>query len=252
MSLSHRMPGRAVLGAMAVSLGVSLAPAFAALLAPAPATAQALGLAADQDQPISINADSLDVDQKAKVATFRGNVLAVQGETRLKASEVRVHYDGAGTTEADAPTAPPPPATDNGGVPAGTLGAPAAAAGAGGGRISRIEAAGGVFVSTPTQTAEGDDALYDLRRKQITLTGKVVLTQGENVLRGSKLVVDLATDRTTLTAGGSGRVQGLFVPGQSPGQGQQGSQPGTPRQGSGVAPTRLVPPPGQPRPATPE
>jgi lipopolysaccharide export system protein LptA len=48
------------------------------------------------------------------------------------------------------------------------------------------------------------------------MTGKVVLSQGQNVMRGSRLVVNLATGQAQLTSTpgvtGSGRVEGLFVP----------------------------------------
>jgi lipopolysaccharide export system protein LptA len=48
-----------------------------------------------------------------------------------------------------------------------------------------------------------------------TITGNVVVSQGPNVIRGEKLVVDLNTGFSRMEAGGkagSTRVQGLFVP----------------------------------------
>ena len=55
----------------------------------------------------------------------------------------------------------------------------------------------------------------DLRRARRGLYGgKVVLTRGKNVLKGTALALDLNTGRSRLTAepGAGGRVQGLFIP----------------------------------------
>ena len=142
----------------------------------------------DTDQPIEINADSLEVEQDQQVATFRGNVDAVQGEIRLRADELKVHY------------------RNGGGDTAGAAGA-----------IVRIDAVGNVFVSSPTETAQGNTGVYDIDNREITLTGQVVLTRGENVLRGERLVLNMATGRSRIESGGQGggeRVRGIFVPTQ--------------------------------------
>lgn len=151
--------------------------------------AQAQGKTADHDtsQPIEINADSLEVLQDEQIAVFRGNVDAVQGGIRLKADELRVHYRTEGTKKgADI-----------------------------GGSIARIDATGGVFVSSATETAQGDVGVYDVDRGEITLTGRVVLTRGDNVIRGQRLVLNMETGRSRIEGeGASGRVRGYFVPSQ--------------------------------------
>jgi lipopolysaccharide export system protein LptA len=136
----------------------------------------------DSDQPIEINADSLEVQQNQRLAVFRGNVDATQGRIKLRADELRVHY-------ADAEQG---------------------AAGVSG-SIRRIDAVGNVLIWSPTETAQGDLGVYEVARKVITLTGQVVLTRGQNVLRGQRLVMNTATGVSTIDAGG-GRVKGLFVP----------------------------------------
>jgi lipopolysaccharide export system protein LptA len=54
-----------------------------------------------------------------------------------------------------------------------------------------------------------------MKSNTVVLSGKVVVSQGQNVLRGDRLVVDLTaqTSRLESARGGSGRVQGLFLPG---------------------------------------
>ena len=56
--------------------------------------------------------------------------------------------------------------------------------------IRRIEARGGVTVISKDQNASGDFGVYDLKKKTITLTGNVVVSQGKNVLHGDRVVVD--------------------------------------------------------------
>ena len=56
--------------------------------------------------------------------------------------------------------------------------------------IRRIEAHGGVTVLTKDQNVSGDLGVYDLKTKTITLSGNVVVSQGQNVIHGERVVVD--------------------------------------------------------------
>ena len=136
--------------------------------------------------PIEITADSLAVKQDQKTAVFRGSVAAAQGTLRLTADEVTVHY-----AQAEGSTPP---------------------------RISRIDATGNVFVSSPQETAQGDHGVYDVDSESITLIGSVVLTRDKNVIRGARLVLNLVTGESRIegapAGGAQGRVRGRFVPGQ--------------------------------------
>ena len=153
-----------------------------------PSVAQSLpGAGHDADQPIEINADSLEVQQDKQIAVFRGNVDAIQGAIRLKADELKVYYRTGGSS-ADL-----------------------------NGAIVRIDALGRVFISSPSETAQGDAGVYDVAGKQITLTGSVVLTRGQNVIRGQRLVMNMETGLSLVEGGGpGGRVRGLFVPSEKP------------------------------------
>ena len=175
---------------------VALLPIIALLLPLAAAAQTAAPAKPSRDQPIEINADSLEVQQEKQVAIFSGNVDATQGEMKLKADQLKVFYRQGGKP-GEAPRAQ---------VPAGT---PT-------GAITRIEAIGRVFVSSPTQTAQGDQGVYDVERNTITLTSRVVITQDKNVLRGDRLVMNLTTGQARMD--GQSRVKGLFVPSK---EGQQ-------------------------------
>jgi lipopolysaccharide export system protein LptA len=73
-----------------------------------------------------------------------------------------------------------------------------------------------VVVTQKDQTATGELGIFDMKSNTVTLTGNpVVMTQGQNVLRGDRLVVDLTSGVSRVESGknGQGRVQGLFQPG---------------------------------------
>jgi lipopolysaccharide export system protein LptA len=155
-------------------------PGLALALLAAPALAQLP--APGGDVPIEIAADELEVRQNDGIATFRGNVDAVQGDLTLTADAVDVHYAGG-------------------------------PAGGEGGSISRVVATGNVVVTSPRDIARGHQGVYDLERRTIVMSGDVVLTRDGNVLRGSRLEVDLASGVSRmLPQGEGGRVRALFVP----------------------------------------
>jgi lipopolysaccharide export system protein LptA len=146
----------------------------------------------DSDQPVRIESDELEVRDRDRVAIFSGSVVVVQGDTTMRTPRLEVHYTGDGAV-ADA-----------------EQGDGAAQS------ISRLEARGGVEVVTRDQKATGEWAVFQMATQEITLGGDVVLTQGDNVLRGASLVVNLETGSSRLvssTEAGGGRVQGLFIPG---------------------------------------
>ncbi|WP_372055085.1 LptA/OstA family protein [Tistrella mobilis] len=175
------------------------------VLAPVPAAAQSAirTSSIDTSQPIEITAqDSLEWADVERVATFRGEVKAVQGTMTLYADTLKVHVAQPGATGAKQaqPQAPQGEGQQGGGL------ADAA------GEISKIEADGHVQIITPNESARGDTGVYDVNKGMITLTGAVKLTQGRSQLEGERLVLDLNKGRSTLESGRKGPVRGLFVP----------------------------------------
>lgn len=139
-----------------------------------------LGARVDSDEPIEITSDTLEVKQNEQLAVFRGKVDAIQGTMRLRADRLTVHY----RENKEDPKQP---------------------------GISKIEADGNVFVSSPGETASGARGVYYVDRSRIDLFDNVVLTQGNNVLKGQRLEMNLATGESKV-AGEGGRVRGVFVP----------------------------------------
>ena len=154
----------------------------------------------DPTAPIDVEAGRLDVDDRSKQAVFKSDVRAVQGDFIVRTSELRAYYTGAaGLAEETAP---------------GEKKAPA--------EITRIEAHGKVIVTSKNgQNATGDWADFNVKGNQVVLGGDVILTQAKNVVRGSKLTIDMLTGETVIhndpTAAWSGRVAPPDKKGNGPG-----------------------------------
>jgi lipopolysaccharide export system protein LptA len=137
------------------------------------------GMGRDSDKPISIAADTTTADIRNESATYAGNVRVEQGNLKLRSDSLSIK------------------ATK--------------------GTIMRIEAKGNVVLASPQGQATGSTALYDISQRVVKMGGKVILAQGLNIMRGSSLVINLATGRAELTgAGQGGRVEGVFVPAKTP------------------------------------
>lgn len=189
--------------------------ALAVLLVPAGAAAQGTGVpnalqgfSQNKDQPVHIEAATLEVRDKDKRATFSGNVVVKQGDTTLRSKTLDVYYD-----QED-----------------GKGGMKAAQPGPGGKQsIRRLEAKGGVVVTQKDQTATGQTGIFDMKTNTITMTGGVVITQGQNVLRGERLIVDVATGHARVEGG---RVQGMFSPGSKDSKDSKDTKDSKPDSGS--------------------
>ena len=81
------------------------------------------------------------------------------------------------------------------------------------GSLVSIDAKGDVRVITEAgREATGDAAIYDAVSEQATLTGNVVLVDGESRMRGGRAEVDFKTGNSRILATGSGgRVSGILV-----------------------------------------
>jgi lipopolysaccharide export system protein LptA len=168
------------------------------------------GFSQNRDQPIQIDAATLEMRDKKKEATFSGNVKVAQGDTTMTSKTLVVFYDSN-----QAPAAPPTPAAN---AKAGTKTAPAPSApmqaatpGPGGASsIKRLEARGSVVVTQKDQVVTGETAVFDTKTNLITMLGGVVLTQCKNVMRGDRLMVDMTTGISRVESD-KGTVQVLIV-----------------------------------------
>jgi len=216
---------RSLGSSLRATLSLAALAAVSVLLA-TPLEAQTLtnsfgGLSQSSKEPIDIESDVLVVHDQQKYATFKGNVKAVQGTTTLRAQQLDVHYVGGGdqiaTGEATPAAANGAAATAAAATTAASGDKPAAAGGDPQAQITKIEAKGDVIInSAQDQTTTSDWALYDVPAQLVTVGGNVVLTQGQNVLKGDRLVIDLKTGESRFENPGNttagGRIRALFVP----------------------------------------
>ncbi len=172
-----------------LAAAVAVVPAWL-LLAAGPVAAQVSALKNhDTAQPLDITADRLEVREKEDIAVFTGSVEAVQGDLRISADSVTVHYRKP----------------EGGGDPT----------------ISRLDMAGHAKLVSPSEEVASEWAIYDVEARLLTLGGSVVLARGETLLRGERLELDLESGVTKFegapVAGEGeqpGRVRGRFsVPG---------------------------------------
>ena len=136
----------------------------------------------NSDAPVDVTADRIEIQDRADRAIFAGNVKVRQAELTLDAERLTVAY------------------SSDGGV-----------------QIRRLDAAGGVIVRSPSETARGQFGIYDLDRRLITLIGNVQLERGANRVAGSRLVINLDSGRAVIDGGppgvnqSGGRVTGHFT-----------------------------------------
>jgi lipopolysaccharide export system protein LptA len=96
------------------------------------------------DRPIEVTADNgIEWEQDDKLFTARGNAVAVQGDLTVKSNELRAYYRPK-------------------------------SGGSGGTDIWRVDASGNVKITSPNETATGDNAVYDLDKSVMVLSGKKV------------------------------------------------------------------------------
>jgi lipopolysaccharide export system protein LptA len=206
MKFTQVRPVAGVLGAAVVAFAVMAGSEACAQSAVSGVPNAMQGFSQNRDQPIQIEAASLEMRDKKKEATFTGNVKVVQGDTTMTSKILVVFYESAAAPAAPAPA----PQKGTKAQPAPSAALPATAPGPGGSsNIRRLEAKGSVVVTQKDQVVTGETAIFDTKSNLITMTGGVVLTQCKNVLRGDRLLVDMTTGVSRVESD-SGRVQGLF------------------------------------------
>ena len=136
----------------------------------------------DSRAPIDVDAARLEAQDRADRAIFSGNVVVRQGSLTLRTARLTLAY--ANTNGID---------------------------------INRIDASGGVVITSPSETARGDFAVYDLNNRLITMVGNVRLERNGSYLNGGRLTLNLDNGRAVMDGGlrginqSGGRVTGRFT-----------------------------------------
>lgn len=146
-----------------------------AAAAEAQTTVALTGLQQDSSLPVEVESDTLTVDQGTGEAVFTGNVKVVQGDMTITSERARVEYTP------------------------------------GGNEVQKVFFYEDVLFTSPTDAAQGDEAVYTLATGEVIMTGNVLLTQGSTTIAGPRLVYNLDAGTGVM----EGRVQTVFVPGSN-------------------------------------
>jgi lipopolysaccharide export system protein LptA len=146
-----------------------------------PASAQSDLKNHDTYQPLDIDAERFELRQRKGQAIFSGTVRVTQGKLILTSDSLTVFY--ASESESLNPS------------------------------IDRLDARGGVTLSSSSEQVVSDWSVYDVNRRLVTFGGNVTLKQGTNILNGERLELDLISGLTKLDGEigkNDGRVRGTF------------------------------------------
>ena len=150
-------------------------------------TGDDIRLVAEQD---TITArDSLEYYEREQVAVANGDAVAIREDKRIRADRLVARFAESATGKNE---------------------------------VERVDAEGNVQISTETEYASGNTAVYFVNQELATLIGDVSITRGDNQLNGQRAEVNLKTGVSTLKGSSeASRVRVLLDPSQKPGAEQE-------------------------------
>lgn len=122
--------------------------------------------------PVEATADDLQVSTETNSAVFSGNAKVVQGILKLQADTITVFF------EKDAKN------------------------------IKNVDASGRVKFSNGQETAEAQNARFDVATQIITFADNVILRQAQTMLTGNNLTYNITSSHSKM----SGNVKTIFTP----------------------------------------
>ena len=139
-------------------------------------TGEGFGFTASSRSPIDITSDSVEADQKQNTVTFRGNVVAKQEDTTLYANTLIIYYD---------------PNTKG---------------------LKEIMAIGNVKLVQLERRATSQKATFQQEENKVVLDGEAVVREGENVIRGERIIFYVDEEKSVVEGGKGSRVNTRITP----------------------------------------
>ena len=132
----------------------------------------------DKSQPIDITSDKVETFWKENLIIFKGNVVARQKDMVIYADslEAVTIEDGKG--------------------------------------IERVTAGGNVKIQQGLRVANCEKAIFYNLDQKVVLTGDPKVSEGENIVSGDEIVVDIDKNRVEVRGGSSGRGKAKIQPGE--------------------------------------
>jgi len=149
-------------------------------------------------EPITITSDSLEYEYKDGIIVYRGDVLAIQGEVKIKSNELRITL-----AKSD----------DGNKKKGGGADATGALDDASASKLQSVVATGSVRIDQGTKWAVGGKATFDQSNRTLVLTESPILHDGPNEVAGDRVVVYLDENRSVVE-GGRKRVKAVLFPGK--------------------------------------
>jgi lipopolysaccharide export system protein LptA len=146
--------------------------------------------------PITITSDTLEYAYRDGIVVYRGDVLAVQGEIKIRSNELRITLAKTDT-----------------GKPSGAKAASEIESANTASKLQEVVAIGNVRIDQGTRWAVGGKATFDQSARTLVLTEAPVLHDGPNEVAGDRVVVYLDEDRSVVE-GGRKRVKAVLFPGK--------------------------------------
>ena len=126
--------------------------------------------------PIRVSAKMLEWDHKGHKATFHEEVVAQQEELAIHSDDLIVYFNNEDTD------------------------------------ITRLVSRGNVRIVQMDRRASCEEAVYDRIENRIVLTGNPVIRQGENEVKGDRIIFYVAENRSVVEGGETGRVRVTLIP----------------------------------------
>jgi lipopolysaccharide export system protein LptA len=132
----------------------------------------------DKSQPIDVTSDKVEAYWKENLVIFKGNVIARQKDMVIYADslEVVTNEDGKG--------------------------------------IERVIAGGNVKIQQGLRVAHCQKAVFYNLDQKLVLTGEPKVSEGENVVSGDEIIVDIDKNRVEVKGGANGRGKAKIEPGE--------------------------------------
>jgi lipopolysaccharide export system protein LptA len=149
--------------------------------------------------PVVVTSDTLDADNKAKIATFSGTVVAKQLQEKetlfIYCDKLIVHY----TDDTEKKPGTVPKSEKKEGLAQQS-------------KIDKIIATGQVKIVQGEDVATGEIATFYNAEQKIVLTGNPKVWQGKNLVKGEEITVWTRENRSQVTSKGPNRVQAVIHP----------------------------------------
>jgi lipopolysaccharide export system protein LptA len=128
------------------------------------------------DAPIDITSDTVEADQKQNRVTFKGNVIAKQGDLTLYTNSLVVLYDQTAK------------------------------------KIKEIRGIGNVKIVQLDRRVTSHQATFNQEENKVVLEGDAVIREGENVVRGERVTYYINEEKAVVEGDGKGRVTTRITP----------------------------------------